>query len=52
MAFHHVAITTRDPQATHAFYSEVMGFKLARVEAIPAIGGGWARHLFYDTGNG
>lgn len=52
MAFHHVAITTRDPEATHAFYSEVMGFKLARVEAIPAIGGGWARHLFYDTGNG
>jgi catechol 2,3-dioxygenase-like lactoylglutathione lyase family enzyme len=52
MGFHHVAITTRDPEATHAFYSQVMGFRLVRVEAAPAAEGGWARHLFYDTGNG
>lgn len=52
MAFHHVAITTRDPEATHRFYSEVMGFELVRVEAAPSAEGGWARHLFYDTGNG
>jgi catechol 2,3-dioxygenase-like lactoylglutathione lyase family enzyme len=52
MAFHHVAITTRDPEATHAFYTEAMGFQLVRVEAAPAAEGGWARHLFYDTGNG
>lgn len=52
MAFHHVAITTRDPEATHAFYTEAMGFRLVRVEAAPAAEGGWARHLFYDTGNG
>jgi catechol 2,3-dioxygenase-like lactoylglutathione lyase family enzyme len=52
MAFHHVAITTRDPEATHAFYTEAMGFELVRVEAAPAAEGGWARHLFYDTGNG
>jgi len=52
MGFHHVAITTRDPEATHAFYTEVMGFRLVRVEAGPAAEGGWARHLFYDTGNG
>ena len=52
MAFHHVAITTRDPEATHRFYTEVMGFRLVRAEAAPAAEGGWARHLFYDTGGG
>ena len=52
MGFHHVAITTRDPEATHAFYRDVMGFQLVRVEAAPVAEGGWARHLFYDTGNG
>jgi catechol 2,3-dioxygenase-like lactoylglutathione lyase family enzyme len=52
MGFHHVAITTRDPEATHAFYTEAMGFRLVRVEAAAAAEGGWARHLFYDTGNG
>ncbi len=52
MAFHHVAITTRDLDATHRFYTEVMGFELVKVEAAPAPEGGWARHLFYDTGGG
>ena len=58
MGIHHVAITTRDLPATHAFYTEVMGFELARVEAAPTPeaaygdGDGWARHCFYDTGNG
>jgi catechol 2,3-dioxygenase-like lactoylglutathione lyase family enzyme len=52
MPFHHVAITTRDLQATHTFYTEVMGFRLRKAEAAPAPEGGWARHLFYDTGDG
>jgi len=52
MAFHHVAITTRDLEATHTFYTEVMGFTLVKVEAAATPEGGWARHLFYDTGNG
>ena len=53
MAFHHVAITTRDLEATHRFYTEAMGFELVKVEAQPtATADGWARHLFYDTGNG
>src|SRR5258708_4534704 len=30
MAFHHVAITTRDLEATHAFYTEAMEFELVR----------------------
>jgi len=55
MGFHHVAIATRDLGATHQFYSEAMGFQLVRVEAMPAgmpESDDWARHLFYDTGNG
>jgi catechol 2,3-dioxygenase-like lactoylglutathione lyase family enzyme len=52
MAFHHVAIATRELDATHRFYSDVMGFTLAKVEAAPTPEGGWARHLFYDTGGG
>ena len=52
MAFHHVAVATRDLEATHRFYSDAMGFELVRVETIPYMEKGWARHLFYDTGNG
>jgi catechol 2,3-dioxygenase-like lactoylglutathione lyase family enzyme len=52
MAFHHVAIATRDLDASHRFYTEAMGFELVRVEAQPYAETGWARHLFYDTGNG
>jgi catechol 2,3-dioxygenase-like lactoylglutathione lyase family enzyme len=52
MAFHHVAIATRDLEATHRFYTEVMGFELVKTEVAPAPEGGWARHLFYDTGGG
>lgn len=52
MAFHHVAVATRDLEATHRFYSEAMGFELANVDVIPYMADGWARHLFYDTGGG
>jgi catechol 2,3-dioxygenase-like lactoylglutathione lyase family enzyme len=52
MAFHHVAIATRDLDATHRFYAEAMGFELVNVDMVPYMGHGWARHLFYDTGNG
>ena len=52
MAFHHLAFATRDLAATHTFYSEAMGFPLERVSVGPCPEGGWARHVFYDTGNG
>jgi catechol 2,3-dioxygenase-like lactoylglutathione lyase family enzyme len=52
MAFHHVAIATCDLPATHAFYADAMGFALDRVNVAPTPEGGWARHAFYDTGNG
>ena len=50
MAFHHVAIATRDVQRNHAFYSEAMGFRLVKVEPGKTESGGWMKHLFYDTG--
>jgi catechol 2,3-dioxygenase-like lactoylglutathione lyase family enzyme len=54
MAFHHVALATRDLDATHHFYTEVMGFTLVKTVAANtgSPGGGWAKHVFYDTGGG
>jgi len=53
MAFHHVAYGTRDLTATHEFYTRGMGFRLVKVVAAPTPGDrGWAKHVFYDTGNG
>lgn len=53
MAFNHMAFATKDIEATHVFYTEVMGFRLAKVVAAPTDNpGGWARHVFYDTGDG
>ena len=52
MAFHHVAFATRDLAATHAFYTEAMGFELVTAEAIATPGGGWARPAFYGAGDG
>ena len=50
MGFHHVAIATLDLRASHAFYTEAMGFELVKVVAAPTPEGGWAKHLFYETG--
>ena len=51
MGFHHVALATRDTAATHAFYTDVMGFELVKVVAGPTPGdhGGWSKHFFYST---
>lgn len=51
MGIHHVAFATRDLAATHAFYSDTMGFDLVKTVIGPTEhDGGWARHVFYDTG--
>jgi len=51
MAFHHVALASKDLDATHAFYTEAMGFELVKAVVAPTDSpGGWAKHLFYDTG--
>ena len=52
MGFHHVALATKDPEATHRFYTELMGFELVKVVAspTPGDGGGFSKHFFYATG--
>ena len=53
MPFHHVAVATNDLDATRTFYTEAMGFPLVKVEAAPTLEQtGWARHVFFDTGDG
>jgi catechol 2,3-dioxygenase-like lactoylglutathione lyase family enzyme len=55
MGVHHIGLATKDNEATHRFYTEVMGFQLVKVMAIPWPGGppgSWARHSFYRTGEG
>ena len=53
MGFHHVAYGTKDVAANHEFYTQRMGFRLVKVVVAPTPGDqGWAKHLFYDTGNG
>jgi catechol 2,3-dioxygenase-like lactoylglutathione lyase family enzyme len=52
VSFHHVAITTKDLSATHRFYSEAVGFVLAKVDVLDNPFGGWMRHAMYDTGDG
>jgi catechol 2,3-dioxygenase-like lactoylglutathione lyase family enzyme len=53
MGFHHVALATRDPEATHRFYTELMGFELVKVVAgpTPGEGDGFSKHFFYSTGS-
>jgi catechol 2,3-dioxygenase-like lactoylglutathione lyase family enzyme len=51
MGFHHIALATRDLQATHRFYTEAMGFRLVKIVAAPTPEGGWAKHAFYETGD-
>lgn len=52
MGFHHIALATPDIAATHAFYTEAMGFELVKAVVAPTPEGGWAKHVFYDTGGG
>ena len=52
MSYHHLAIATRDMLATHTFYSDAMGFELVRVEKAQTGPDAWAKHFFYDTGDG
>src|SRR3989304_199703 len=52
MAFHHLALATRDARATHVFYTEAMGFELVKTVVGRPPAGGWAKHFFYETGGG
>jgi catechol 2,3-dioxygenase-like lactoylglutathione lyase family enzyme len=52
MGFHHLAIATRDLAATHEFYTRAMGFALVKVVVAECGEDGFAKHVFYDTGDG
>src|SRR3954451_23325311 len=52
MGIHHIAFATADLSATHHFYTEAMGFDLVKAVVAPTPEGGWAKHVFYDTGGG
>lgn len=52
---HHLAITPKNFDVSHRFYTEVMGFELVKVIKRQAMGGpkaGWTKHVFYATGGG
>lgn len=50
MGISHIALAVKDIHATHAFYTEAMGFSLVKTEVVPKEQG-FARHLFYSTGS-
>jgi catechol 2,3-dioxygenase-like lactoylglutathione lyase family enzyme len=50
-SLHHVAYTTRDPEATYDFYSNKLGMPLLRTEN-HLNGDGWMRHFFFGIGEG
>ncbi|MEM9203412.1 MAG: VOC family protein [Actinomycetota bacterium] len=50
MGISHIALAVKNIEATHRFYTDVMGFELVKVE-IAAMRGGKARHAFYSTGS-
>jgi catechol 2,3-dioxygenase-like lactoylglutathione lyase family enzyme len=52
MGIHHLAIATPQIDAVHRFYTEAMGFELVKAVVNPTPEGGWAKHVFYDTGDG
>lgn len=52
MAFHHLAVATRDTKATHDFYTRAMGFELVKTVVTDSPEGGWSKHFFYETGGG
>ena len=50
LGLHHVAFTTRDPEATYQFYSQKLGMKLVHAEN-HLQGDGYFRHFFFSLGN-
>ncbi|MFI5043516.1 MAG: VOC family protein [Acidimicrobiales bacterium] len=53
MSIHHIALATSRMADTHAFYTEAMGFELVKAVVNPTPeGSGWAKHVFYETGDG
>lgn len=53
MGVHHIALATKDMAATHDFYTNAMGFRIAKTVVAPTDNpGGWAKHVFYEIPGG
>ena len=52
MGVHHLAVAVKDVAKAHEFYTEAMGFELAKVVKRQTPEGGWTKHIFYDIGDG
>src|ERR1700730_4824742 len=52
MPVHHLAVAVKDVAKSHDFYTNAMGFKLAKVVKRQTPDGGWTKHIFYDIGDG
>ncbi|MEM6484002.1 MAG: VOC family protein [Pseudomonadota bacterium] len=50
MSYHHLALAAESMSEMHAFYENVMGFELVKVEIAPIMEGGWGKHFFYRMG--
>jgi catechol 2,3-dioxygenase-like lactoylglutathione lyase family enzyme len=50
-ALHHVAFACKDLEATHEFYSGLLGLPLVHTE-VQMVGDGYLKHIFYDLGDG
>ncbi len=50
-ALHHLAFACRDLEETHAFYTDIMGFRLVHAE-VSHVRDGYLKHVFYDIGDG
>lgn len=50
-ALSHVAFACRDLDATHRFYTEVIGLRLIHTD-VSRFDKGWFRHVFFDLGDG
>jgi len=48
---HHIALATRDPEATYDFYAKKLGMPLTHTE-VHLQGDGSFRHFFFDLGDG
>jgi catechol 2,3-dioxygenase-like lactoylglutathione lyase family enzyme len=51
-ALHHIALACKDPEATHRFYTDLLGFPLVYAEMDGDTERGWLKHLFFDLGDG
>ena len=51
LGFNHIDLATKDMETTRAFYEDVLGFPLVRVDLVELGEKGCMKHYFFDIGN-